>query len=259
VVLRGFEKQLGIALDELGPSIAMLPSADAAMVAFAEVTSFVRYLADAGGPDALPKLLLALRHGFEVDAALSASTGADLHTWDGKWRGYLATQPKAGLPDMFGLLGDADGGNLRDLRDRVRLAQLLYGRTHSAAALAELSKIATDKGKNDPSIRSLRAHVLEALGRRADARAQVSDPLGVSSTFGPWWAIRGILARGDGEGSVADEAFVEAVATDPFDVEAACEVLETLPAPTDDWGPETAAKALCAGARARQEPPLGRD
>jgi len=33
------------------------------LVAFAEVTSFVRHLADSGPPDSLPKLLAELRSG----------------------------------------------------------------------------------------------------------------------------------------------------------------------------------------------------
>jgi hypothetical protein len=49
------------------------------------------------------------------------------------------------------------------------------------------------------------------------------------------------------------------VATDPFDVESACEVDDTLTELPDDPGPETAARALCDAAKARHEPPLGRD
>ena len=49
IVQRGLELNLGLPLDKLGPSIAMLPSADAAMVAFAEVTSFVRFYVQSAG------------------------------------------------------------------------------------------------------------------------------------------------------------------------------------------------------------------
>src|SRR4029077_707069 len=60
VVRRGLELGLAVGLDKLGPSIAMLPSADAATVAFAEVTSFVRFYAQTegggGADDALPRL-----------------------------------------------------------------------------------------------------------------------------------------------------------------------------------------------------------
>src|SRR5439155_4149926 len=86
VVLRGIELKLDLALDKLGPSIAMLPSADAAMVAFAEVTSFVRYYASTASPDALPRILLALRNRKSPDAALAEVTGADLKGWDARWR-----------------------------------------------------------------------------------------------------------------------------------------------------------------------------
>jgi hypothetical protein len=258
VVARGFELNLGLPLDQLGPSIAMLPSADAAMVAFAEVTSFVRYLADSGPTDALPKLLTALRRSPDVDAALKDSSGADLHTWDGRWRAHLASQPKATVTGLFGPLGESDQVGVHELRDRVRLAQLLYGRSHPAEAMVELEKLRGDLWKTDPSVRSLRAHVLGALGRELEGRREVSDPALVTSTFGPWWAVRARWEREDGEGANADASFVEAVATDPFEVEAACEVDDSLPE-GDDRGPETAARALCAMARGRHEPRLGRE
>ncbi len=259
VVARGFEVKLGIPLDELGPSIAMLPSADAAMVAFAEVTSFVRYYASSGGPDALPKLLAALRDAVDADAALRDASGADLHAWDARWRAYLATQPHTELPAMFGLGGGKEAAGMRSVVDRLRLAELLYGRRRPTPALAELDQIKGDMASSDPSIRAVRARVLEALDRKADALHEVSEPAAVSSTFGPWWAVRGRLQRQDGQGADADASFVEAVASDPLDMQAACEVDDSVEAPVDDSAPETAARALCDAARARHEPSLGRD
>jgi hypothetical protein len=256
VAAHGFEMKLALPLDELGPSIAMLPSADVAMVAFAEVTSFVRYLATTRGPDALPSLLLALRHAPDPDAALREATGADLHAWDTLWRAHLTREPVPSVPAVFGL--GADGAKVRELRDRVRLAQLLYGRSHPGPALAELDLVKGDLGAADPSVRSLRASVLDAVGRRAEAEKEVADPASVASSFGPWWAIRGRWEREDGQPD-AESSFVEAVATDPFDVQAACEVDDSLKEQPDDSGPETPARLLCEAARARHEPPLGRD
>jgi hypothetical protein len=257
VVVRGFELKLGVPLDQLGPSIAMLPSADAAMVAFAEVTSFVRYLAATGGPEALPRLLSALRTAVDVDTALRDSNGADLHTWDERWRASLASEPHEPLPAIFGL--GTKPADTHELRERVRLAELLYGRSHPGPALTELDLLKGDLSKADPSVQSLRAHVLGALGRKADGEREVHDPHAVGSTFGPWWAIRGRWQRVDGEGAEADASFVEAVATDPFDVESACEVDGSLTDVPDDSGPETAARLLCDAAKARHEPPLGQD
>jgi hypothetical protein len=70
VARRGFQVGLGIPLDRLGPSIAMLPSADAARVAFAEVTSFIGFYAEQQREGALPRLLAELREGKDPDDAL---------------------------------------------------------------------------------------------------------------------------------------------------------------------------------------------
>ncbi len=176
IVQRGTELGLTLALDKLGPSIAMLPSADAAMVAFAEVTSFVRYYARAassaassaasaatteagatGAPptsgtggtsgtsgtseDALPKLLAELRRGRSPDEALLAASGADLQGWDVRWKAFIAARPHEAIPALFGLGGDhEDADKLRDLRDRSRLAELLMGRGHAPEAVAELDR-----------------------------------------------------------------------------------------------------------------------
>jgi len=278
IVARGMELKLTLPLDQLGPSIAMLPSADAALVAYAEVTSFVRYLAStgpvpqasppqAGVPqaqlappspsDALPRLLSALRDESDVDAALRQSSGADLHTWDGRWRTYIAAKPHLPLPAIFGL--GAHPPDTRDLRDRMRLAELLYGRSHPKSALFELDEVKTGISGDDPSVRSLRAHILGALGRKAEGEPLVHDPGEVIASFGPWWAIRGRWLREDGDRPGAEASFVEAVATDPLDVEAACETEDPASLETDDPGRGVPNPGLCDAARARNEPLLGRD
>jgi hypothetical protein len=265
VVQRGLELNLGLPLDKLGPSIAMLPSADAAMVAFAEVTSFVRMYVQVQGDDALPKLLHELRAGKETDAALQSVSGADLKAWDARWRAYVTTRPHEPLPALFGLGGEHGPHDslekMRDLRDRTRLASLLLERSpaHAPAALAELDRIALshspvapeawDRAMGDPSVRWLRARALEAAGRRAEGEPLVADPRQVLSSYGPWWAIRGRWARLGGNEPTATASFIEAVAADPFDAEGACETIEAADSPA-----EADKKALCDAARARGEP-----
>ena len=265
VVQRGFETNLGIPLDRLGPSIAMLPSADAAMVAFAEVTSFVRFYAQSQGDDALPKLLKELRSGKSPDEALLAASGADLKTWDGRWHAYLAGKPREPVPAFFGLGGEhGDADKLRDLRDRTRLAQLLLARGHAPEAVEELDRIALasspvseeawERATGDPSMRWLRGRALEAAGRRAEGDSLVDDPRQVASSYGPWWAIRGRWARLRGDEPTATASFFEAVAADPFDVEGSCETLDPAAAPLDPTR-----KPLCDAARAAGEPELEDD
>jgi hypothetical protein len=249
VVLKGIELKLDIPLDKLGPSIAMLPSADAAMVAFAEVTSFVRFYATAGGEDALPKLFTELKNKKTVDESLGG--GMTLAQWDAKWRAYLAGRPRESLSMLFGL--GADPKAVLELRERVRLAELLMGRDHPPAAMREIDR-APRLGLEDPSSRYVRARTLEALKRDADARAEVASPKTVLASYGPWWAIRGRLFRAAGETADANEAFWEGLGADPFDSEVACQTLDPKEAPADP-----ALAALCAAARAIGDPGLGRD
>jgi hypothetical protein len=285
VVQRGLELNLGLPLDKLGPSIAMLPSADAAMVAFAEVTSFVRFYAgehagerpgenasdppsaDAGADvdDALPKLFHELRGGKPPDAALQAASGADLKAWDARWRAYVAGRRREALPALFGLGGERDDAEkLRDMRDRTRLAELLLSRGHAPEAVSELDRISLassptapdgwDRAMGDPSVRWLRARALEAAGRREEGDALAADPKDVLSSYGPWWALRGRWARLRGDEPTASASFIEAVAADPFDPEGACETLDPAVAPADP-----VRKALCDAARSAGEPPFEGD
>jgi len=265
VVARGMELQLDVGLDKLGPSIAMLPSADAAMVAFAEVTSFVRFFAQTSPPDALPKLLSGLRNHKSVDEALKDAGGADMKQWDAKWRAYLAQRPKEPLPASFGLGSEPAG--VRDLRERVRLAELLYGRNHPAEALRELDRVArpatptagsapsAPASPDDPSLRYVRAKALEAAGRTKEAEPLVADPAEVIASYGPWWALRGRFAIVRNELVVADGSFFESVAADPFDIESACRGGADPAVVPEEGG----LRLLCDAARAAGEPGLGQD
>jgi hypothetical protein len=240
VALHGIERGLGLPLDRLGPSIAMLPSADAAMVAFAEVTSFVRFYASTAsdGATALPVLFRELKAGRDPNAALVAASGADLKTWDARWRagleGRAAAATAAGqgepVPDPAALGRNA----ARSLRDRTRLAELLLLRGHAEDAVKELDRIdeaASAAASTDPMVRSLRGHALEAAGRASESEELVSDPKSVAAGFGPWWALRGRLARGRGDDARADTSFAEAITTAPFDPEAACETQDPTALP----------------------------
>jgi hypothetical protein len=254
IVTRGMELKLDLALDKLGPSIAMLPSADAAMVAFAEVTSFIKFFAETSSPDALAKLLVALRTSKSADDALKEVSGETLAQWDVKWRAQLGKRAKEPLSPMFGLGANPPG--LGDSRERSRLAELLVGRNHPAEALTELEKIPSDM-LADPSLRYLRGRVLEGAESVKQAEALLEDPKLWLASYGPCWAIRGRLARGRDDRPIADTSFSEALAHDPFGIEAACQTLPDGPAvPADRLGQGA---PLCEAARKRADPDLGRE
>jgi len=256
IVLRGMELKLDLALDKLGPSIAMLPSADAAMVAFAEVTSFIKFFTETQPPDALAKLLVALRGAKSVDDALKQVSGETLAQWDVRWRAQLAKRAKEPLSPMYGLGGTPPG--LPDSRERARLAELLLGRSHGAMALVELDKI-PEAMLGDPSLRHIRTRVLEASGNVKGAEALVEDPKVWIASFGPCWATRGRLALLRDDTATAASAYGEAVAHDPFGIETACQSLDPAQPGGKNLATAPGGAALCEAAKKRGEPDLGKD
>ena len=99
----GFSRGMALPLDRLGPSIAMLPSGEMAMVAYAEVHSFARYLEGEEGPGTLAKLLSATSResGDEaMDRALEATVGAPLAALSGRWQSWVAGQAPAAAAEL---------------------------------------------------------------------------------------------------------------------------------------------------------------
>jgi predicted Zn-dependent protease len=215
------------------------------MVAFAEVTSFVRFFIETSPEGALAKLLVALRATKSVDDSLKQVSGETLAQWDVKWRAQLGRRAKEPLSALYGLGGAPPG--LGDSRERSRLGELLLGRGHPNEALVELEKI-PENLLSDPSLRYIRGRVLEAKGDYRAAEAVVEDPKSWIASFGPCWALRSRLARTRGDTAIAESAEGEALAHDPFAIESACRSDSAAPG-----GP------LCDAARKRDEPDLGKD
>jgi len=237
----GLEKGLGRPLDKLGPSIAMLPTAEEASVAFAEVASFIQYWTKEAGDDALPRLLVELKKANEpedVDRAIAAVSGADLAGWDKRWRGYLATTAHE-VPEE--LLPWGDLPNRREIARRLRLGQLLEGRGHHTAAASQLSR-AHAMVPHEATVRCSLAAALLGAGEKASAAPLVEKVEDVHGRVGRWWSLHGLLHGG--EGPEAERAFSNGVALDPLSPEVAC---EEKPAPELPKDPVRA--ALCEAAR----------
>lgn len=104
----GLNRGLGRPIDRLGASIAMLPSPEHAMVAFAEVSSFVRFFVRETGEQALPELLVSLRDPSAEEGLPPASVG-DVG------RAPERQQPRdGGLPNEGGAQDHSDGDRSSD-------------------------------------------------------------------------------------------------------------------------------------------------
>jgi hypothetical protein len=245
----GIERGLALPLDGLGPSIAMLPSAEQAMVAFAEVSSFVAYWVEQMGEGALPKLLAALRDapaGARPEEAFQTVSGASLGEWDRRWRVWLASSPRAVPEELMGGRELPTGvvTSYREVARRRRLGELLMGRRHVAAAKHVLSR-AAELLPTDAAVRCLHAEALVADHDEERAPPLLRSPGDIRAPTPRWWSLHASLA-GDGALPNAREL---AIGGAPYDPPIACDELPDGVLPT-----EPVRRALCVAARRRPFP-----
>jgi hypothetical protein len=243
----GLDRGLGRPIDKLGASIALLPSADQAMVAFAEVSSFVRFWTHATGDQALPELLTTLKtaDGTDyVDTAMKKVTGVSLAEWNTRWLSYLGTV-KRDLPPGISLSGGLPHES--EVRHGVALGELLSARNHPSAAAKVLGPAQKLYGF-DPFLRHRLARVLYAIGAKDEADKLIARTDDVHSELGPWMALHGRWLAEQGETEKATSSFETGLQLCPLDPEVACE--EKMPPDL----PQGANKApLCEAARSAMQ------
>jgi len=198
-----------VGLDRLGPSIAMLPSADAASIAFAEVTTFIRYLLEQCGERVLPALLVELRTVPDADRALRGVSGLGLVEWQVVWRAALASSTgpldrASQAPEESAVLS----------RRAARMSELLYLQGKYEAA-AERAAIELDRAPANPVLRFYAARALEHFD--AD---QVPRTLGrTEDVSGPYAGHLALLSEQPHSPQGLRE---QALGLDPFLIEVAC-------------------------------------
>lgn len=210
-----------VGIDKLGPSIAMLPTPEAAGIAFAEVTSFVHYFIAQNGEPALRLLLADLRGNGPagVEAALLSATGYGLSEWNARWQRFLREPIKPSndeLPDALAQRGRGDAGR------RLRLADLLASRAHGRESAAELEPLLGSMPRLAP-VRARAAAGLYAAGDDAGAERALGTVAEIDALYGPWFALAGRGYQRRGQTAEAEAAFTLGLSTDPLSDEVACE------------------------------------
>jgi hypothetical protein len=220
-----------VGIERLGPSIAMLPSAEAARIAYAEVSSFVRYWIEHTGEPALWLLLADLRGlgEHDPDKAMRSATGFELEVWKTRWKSDLLAAGAAQAPSQ-GPGGARDpktssfGERVRthEMLRAVRLGDLLFDRGHSAAAAAYFRMALTPASK-EAAVRWRAARALLDVDRAREAREQLGVQDAIDGPFGPWFALRGRLLREAGDTPAGERSFGLGIALDPLSEDVACE------------------------------------
>ena len=123
---RAYQAQLAgrsVGVDKIGPSIAMLPSADDAATAFAEVTSFMEYWIERNGPESLYMLLRDMEVAKDANSAMMSVSGYGVVEWELLWREAMVKKFQSVQAAQDEGLSDSLGP--RALARSLRLVELL--------------------------------------------------------------------------------------------------------------------------------------
>ena len=150
LLARSLEAGQLITFDQMHPSMAKLPSQEAASLAFAEVHLVIDFLYQRGGYAQLRALLLALRAGSSMDEALLTAYQLTLQ---GVWDMWLKAMHAEGFKRHPGLVqrslkfkrpgqdeapeADFDSIKEKEVKDHAHLGELLRARSRHFAALRE--------------------------------------------------------------------------------------------------------------------------
>jgi len=210
-----------VGIDKLGPSIAMLPTPEAAGIAFAEVTSFMHFFIVQNGEPALRLLLADLRGNGPAgaEAALLSVTGYGLSEWNTRWQRFLRepVKPVAEAP-LHPVAPRAQG----DAGRRVRLADLLAGRGHGHESASEVVPLLNSLSRL-PQVRARVASGMYAAGDDEGAERALGTMAEIDALYGPWFALAGRGFKRRGQDAEAEPAFTLGLSVDPLSDEVACE------------------------------------
>lgn len=177
-----------VTLEEMHPSMAYLPSAERAALAFAQVSTMVEHLEGSAGQGATAKALARVREGADaLQAVADVATAGDRARFMADWRRSveamrLVSRELAAAPTVLGATADDFGidpvlSQRQDLAGFARLGDLLQAQELHAAALVEYQK-AIPKGEAPSPLLAVRlSRALASLGRVDEGVRALEDSL----------------------------------------------------------------------------------
>lgn len=217
VARRALRDGKSVGIDRIGPSIAMLPSAEVAGIAYAEVESFMDFWIRTHGRAALTLLLTDLKglQSRDVDDVMIGVTGYPLRYWIVQWQQFLRDLPEQVTPHRE--------RRESSVRQEIRLGDLLALRGHFDGALS-YTLTAVEKAPSQPAVRfRWAATQLRATSDVTAAQSGMGDMAKLAGLDGEWLGLHGRLLSLLGERAQAEAQFRLATAIDPYDEHAACE------------------------------------
>jgi tetratricopeptide (TPR) repeat protein len=226
-----------IDLDEMHPSMAKLPSQEAAALAYAEVLTLVGWMHDQVGWDGLRTMLEDQRDGKSAPRAVSEVMGMTWAKVSKAWKAHLKTLDLTAGKVMAGRADDKrirfDKGATADdnlgvdavasakARKHARIGGMMRARSLLDAAAIEYEK-ALGAAPGDPFVTAKLARTDVELGKYTDA-AQLAKPLVGADDHDASPAVTlGVALAATGDAAGARDAFEQALRVSPFDPVVRC-------------------------------------
>ena len=218
-----------VTFEQMHPSLAKLPSAEMAGLAYAQLATLMAFSFDKGGESILTRVLPRVKNGEDPRIVLASEAGfqsleALLDAWmdwirnRGLQQRDIQSRPIAFETDDA-VAGDPVMGSRRDLANFMRLGDLLQERGHHEASLIEYAKATAADGKGSPLLSTRIAVAQLALKDRQGALATTEESLLSYPDFAETHRVRGQILRALGRPKEAADAYRESVGIYPFNEE----------------------------------------
>ncbi len=237
----GLKKGRLITFDEMHPSMAKLPSQEAAALAYAEVYTLVGWMQGKIGYKGLRDVLASQRDGKSARRAVAEALNLPWPSVEKEWRAHLKVgdgKARAGKPIKFAKGGtDSENVGIEQVsaraRKHARLGGMLRARGMLEAAVAEYEKALAAGGPGgdrqaaeQPFVAGKLARTLVELGKY-DRAIELATPLAAADDHDAMPAVTlGIARAARHEWPEAIAAYEQALRVSPFDPQTRCGLAE---------------------------------
>jgi tetratricopeptide (TPR) repeat protein len=242
LLARALEEDALIPFASMHPSMAALPSSDAAALAFGQVACAIDYLLEEGGDEGYRRVVDQTALHGDVTRAIDLVLGRG-GRFEGRYKRHMRTLGLEVRANVFGFepelasgagaAEDEAGEKLdpvllahRRMRDLTRLGDMLRQRGHMEAALLEYEEAGRTGPYHSPALAGKQARALRGLGRTDEARELLADSVQLYPEYTPTITMLAELAALAGNDRVAAEMGVRSLWLNPFDPNVHLQLIE---------------------------------
>jgi len=214
---------------QMHPSMAKLPSQEAAALAFAEVAVAIEVMHARGGPDAIRRVLEGVTRGDTAEQAVSAALSVPFPVFEKEWRRWMLERPlpAGGEREMRKLRFQGDPGAYSEwseipdekARGHARLGEIFRERGRWEPARQEYARAAKRGGAASPTLAGRYALASLMTGHTGEAERVLAEALRAHPEASTLHVQLGRVRIAREDWAAARESFLLANRTDPFDPE----------------------------------------